>query len=123
MLFETTNIPPNDNYLNRFKDTDTKMEPNVNGPRNNKKKYSSVNSASIKLYDLVAIKFPSEGKIRSGFITIEYIYNFKKLTITYYNIKYSDNKMEDYLERNPNVIRNIDSYLKNKMFESEFKMS
>lgn len=29
--------------------------------------------------------------------------------------------MEKYLEDNPNVIRNIDSYLKNKMLESELK--
>ena len=31
--------------------------------------------------------------------------------------------MENYLEQNPNVIKNIDSYLKNKMIESEFKAS
>lgn len=123
MLFDTTYIKQNDNYLNLVKDTDTKMEPNVRSHRNNQNKNSSVNSDSIKLYDLVAIKFPSEGKILSGFITIEYIYNSKKLTITYSNIKYSDNRMEDYLEQNPNVIRNIDSYLKNKMIESEFKVS
>ncbi len=123
MLIDTTYIKQNDNYLNLVKDTDTKMESNVRSHRNNQNKNSSVNSDSIKLYDLVAIKFPSEGKILSGFITIEYIYNSKKLTITYSNIKYSDNRMEDYLEQNPNVIRNIDSYLKNKMIESEFKVS
>jgi hypothetical protein len=30
--------------------------------------------------------------------------------------------MEAYLEKNPNVIRNIDSFLKNKMLETEFKL-
>jgi hypothetical protein len=123
MMFDATYIKQDDNYLNLGKDTDIKMEPNVKNHRNNQKKSSSVNSDSIKLYDLVAIKFPSEGKILSGFVTIEYIYNSKKLTITYSNIKYSDKRMEDYLEQNPNVIKNIDSYLKNKMIESEFKVS
>lgn len=123
MVFDATYIKQNDNYFNLVKDTDTKTEPTVKNRRNNKKKYSSVNSDSIKLYDLVAIKFPNNGKILSGFITIEYIYNSKKLTITYSNIKYSDNRMENYLEQNPNVIKNIDSYLKNKMIESEFKES
>lgn len=123
MVFDATYIKQNNNYFNLVKDTDTKTEPNVKNRRTNKKKYSSVNSDSIKLYDLVAIKFPSNGKILSGFITIEYIYNSKKLTITYSNIKYSDNRMENYLEQNPNVIKNIDSYLKNKMIESEFKAS
>jgi len=123
MVFDATYIKQSDNYFNLVKDTDTKTEPNVKNRRTNKKKYSSVNSDSIKLYDLVAIKFPNNGKILSGFITIEYIYNSKKLTITYSNIKYSDNRMENYLEQNPNVIKNIDSYLKNKMIESEFKAS
>ena len=123
MVFDATYIKQNDNYFNLVKDTNTKTEPTVKNRRNNKKKYSSVNSDSIKLYDLVAIKFPNNGKILSGFITIEYIYNSKKLTITYSNIKYSDNRMENYLEQNPNVIKNIDSYLKNKMIESEFKES
>ena len=123
MVFDETRIKQNDNYLSLSKDTDTKVKSNVKNNRNNKKKYSSINSDFIKLYDLVAIKFPSEGKILSGFITIEYIYNSKKLTITYSDIKYSDNRMEDYLEQNPDVIKNIDSYLKNKMIESEFKMS
>ena len=124
MVFDANDFKLNDNYLNPDKNSnDIEMEPNVKNSRNNKKKNSLVNDVSIKLYDLVAIKFPSQGKILSGFITIEYIYNPKELTITYSNIKYSDNRMEDYLERNPNVIKNIDSYLKNKMIESEFKVS
>ena len=118
MPFDATCFKDNNNSLNQEKETDThtKLVSNIKSNKNNK-------SNSIKLYDLIAIKFPSGGKILSGFITIEYKYNPQKVTITYSNIKYSDKRMEAYLEKNPNVIRNIDSFLKNKMLESEFKLS
>ena len=125
MPFDATCFKDNDNSLNQEKDTDTQtkilssIKSNTN---NNNKKTTPFQSNSIKLYDLIAIKFPSEGKILSGFITIEYRYNPQKVTITYSNIKYSDKRMEAYLEKNPNVIRNIDSFLKNKMLETEFKL-
>jgi hypothetical protein len=89
----------------------------------NYKKTAKLHSNTINLYDLIAIKFPSEGLILSGFITIKYRYNSKNGIITYAYIKYSDKRMEKYLEDNPNVIRNIDSYLKNKMLQSELKSS
>jgi hypothetical protein len=125
MPFDATCFKDNNNSLNQEKDTDTQtkilssIKSNTN---NNNKKTTPFQSNSIKLYDLIAIKFPSEGKILSGFITIEYRYNPQKVTITYSNIKYSDKRMEAYLEKNPNVIRNIDSFLKNKMLETEFKL-
>ena len=100
--------------------------PSVSKVAYNTKKYkktAKLHSNTIKLYDLIAIKFPSEGLILSGFITIKYRYNSKNGIITYSDIKYSDKRMEKYLEDNPNVIRNIDSYLKNKMLQSELKFS
>ena len=124
MPFDATCFKDNNNSLNQEKETEihTKLVSNIKSNKNNNKKTTSFQSNSIKLYDLIAIKFPSEGKILSGFITIEYKYNPQKVTITYSNIKYSDKRMETYLEKNPNVIRNIDSFLKNKMVESEFKL-
>ena len=125
MPFDATCFKDNNNSLNQEKDTEihTKLVSNIKSNKNNNKKTTTFQSNSIKLYDLIAIKFPSEGKILSGFITIEYRYNPQKVTITYSNIKYSDKRMEAYLEKNPNVIRNIDSFLKNKMLESEFKLT
>ena len=125
MPFDATCFKDKDNSLNQEKDTDTqtKILSSIKSNTNNNKKTTPFQSNSIKLYDLIAIKFPSEGKILSGFITIEYRYNPQKVTITYSNVKYSDKRMEAYLEKNPNVIRNIDSFLKNKMLESEFKLS
>jgi hypothetical protein len=125
MPFDATCFKENNNSLNQEKDTDlqTKIVSNTKSNTNNNKTTTPFQSNSIKLYDLIAIKFPSEGKILSGFITIEYKYHPQKVTITYSNIKYSDKRMEAYLEKNPNVIRNIDSFLKNKMLESEFKLT
>ena len=125
MPFDATCFKDNNNSLNQEKETEihTKLVSNINSNKKNNKKTTPFQSNSIKLYDLIAIKFPSEGKILSGFITIEYRYNPQKVTITYSNIKYSDKRMESYLEKNPNVIRNIDSFLKNKMLESEFKLT
>jgi predicted Mrr-cat superfamily restriction endonuclease len=125
MPFDATCFKDDNNSLNQEKEMkqQTKMMvSNFKSNKNNKKK-ANFQSNSIKLYDLIALKFPSEGKILSGFITIEYEYNPQKITINYSNIKYSDKRMEAYLEKNPAVIRNIDSYLKNKMLESEFKLT
>ena len=118
MLFKRTCFKEFKNYLNYYE-----YIPLLPKMLSHTKKYKKTHahSNSLKLYDLIAIKFPSNGNILSGFITIVYRYNLKNGIITYSDIKYSDERMEKYLEENPNVIRNIDSYLKNKMLESELK--
>jgi hypothetical protein len=115
MPFETC-FKDNESNLN----SDDQITPQPKMVSNAKKK-SKTKSMTIKLYDLIAIKFPGGGQTLSGFITIKYTYNPQNGIITYSDIKYSDKRMEKYLEDNPNVIRNIDSYLKNKMLESELK--
>ena len=118
MPFETC-FKDNDCYLSY----DDQITPQPKMVSNTKmyQKTSKSKSNIIKLYDLIAIKFPGEGQTLSGFITIKYTYNSKNGIVTYADIKYSDKRMEKYLEDNPNVIRNIDSYLKNKMLDSELK--
>jgi hypothetical protein len=118
MLFNRTCFKEIENYLN-YDGYITLLPKMVSHTKKYKKTHAYSNS--LKLYDLIAIKFPSDGNILSGFITIVYRYNLKNGIITYSDIKYSDKRMEKYLEENPNVIRNIDSYLKNKMLESELK--
>ena len=118
MLFSRTCFKEFKNYLN-YDEYIPFLPKMVSHTKKYKKTHAHSNS--LKLYDLIAIKFPSNGNILSGFITIVYRYNLKNGIITYSDIKYSDERMEKYLEENPNVIRNIDSYLKNKMLESELK--
>ena len=119
MPFNETCFKDSESYLSY--DEHTTALQNIVSNTKKYKKTAKRNSNTIKLYDLIAIKFPGEGEILSGFITIKYRYNPNNGIITYSDIKYSDKRMEKYLEDNPNVIRNIDSYLKNKMLESELK--
>ncbi len=119
MPFNETCFKDNERYL--FNDEHTISLPKIVSNTKKVKKNTKVNSYITKLYDLIAIKFPGDGEILSGFITIEYRYNSENGIITYSDIKYSDKRMEKYLEDNPNVIRNIDSYLKNKLLELELK--
>jgi hypothetical protein len=119
MPFIETCFKDNERYLSY--DEYTTPLPKIVSDTKKYKKITKQNSNTINLYDLIAIKFPGEGKILSGFITIKYRYNSNNGIINYSDIKYSDKRMEKYLEDNPNVIRNIDSYLKNKMLESELK--
>ena len=118
MLFNRTCFKEFKNYLN-YDEYIPLLPKMVSHTKKYKKTHAHSNS--LKLYDLIGIKFPSNGNILSGFITIVYRYNLKNGIITYSDIKYSDERMEKYLEENPNVIRKIDSYLKNKMLESELK--
>ncbi len=119
MPFNETCFKDNETYLSY--DEYTTPLPKIVPDTKKYKKIAKLNSNTINLYDLIAIKFPGEGEILSGFITIKYRYNSNNGIINYSDIKYSDKRMEKYLEDNPNVIRNIDSYLKNKMLESELK--
>jgi len=119
MPFNETCFKDNERYL--CYDEHTISLPKIVPNTKKVKKNAKLNYYITKLYDLIAIKFPGDGKILSGFITIEYRYNSENGIITYSDIKYSDKRMEKYLEDNPNVIRNIDSYLKNKLLELELK--
>jgi len=118
MHFNETCFRDKENYLS-YDEHITVLPKMVSNTKKYKKTHAHSNS--LKLYDLIAIKFPSDRHILSGFITIVYRYNLKNGIITYSDIRYSDKRMEKYLEENPNVIRNIDSFLKNKMLESELK--
>lgn len=118
MQFNRTCFKKIENYLN-YDEYIALLPKMVSDTKKYKKTHAHSNF--LKLYDLIGIKFPTDGHILSGFITIAYRYNLKNGIITYSDIRYSDKRMEKYLEENPNVIRNIDSFLKNKMLESELK--
>ena len=78
------------------------------------------NNGLIRFYDVVALSFKYNKEILSEFITLEYIYNTRTGSIKYVDIEYSDRRLEKHIEQNPNVIRNVDSYLRNKMLKLEF---
>lgn len=78
------------------------------------------NNGLIRFYDVVALSFKDNNEILSAFITLEYMYNTRNGSIKYVDIKYSDRRLEKHIEQNPNVIRNVDSYLRNKMLKLEY---
>ena len=80
------------------------------------------NNGLITFYDVVALSFKDNKEILCEFITLEYIYNSRSGSIKYVDIKYSDSRLEKHIEQNPNVIRNVDSYLRNKMLKLEFNI-
>ena len=41
-------------------------------------------------------------------------------SINYLEVSYSDAELEKYVEGNPNVLRNIDGYLRNKLLKQEY---
>jgi hypothetical protein len=77
----------------------------------------------IRFYDVVALSFKDNNEILSAFITLEYLYNTQSGSIKYVDIKYSDRRLEKHIEQNPNVIRNVDSYLRNKLLKLEYDIN
>ena len=78
------------------------------------------NNGLVRFYDVVALSFKDNNEILSAFITLEYLYNIPTGSIKYVDIKYSDRRLEKHIEQNPNVIKNVDSYLRNKSLKLEY---
>jgi hypothetical protein len=78
------------------------------------------NNGLIRFYDVVALSFKDNNELLSAFVTLEYMYNTRSGSIKYVDIQYSDRRLEKHIEQNPNVIRNVDSYLRNKLLKLEY---
>ena len=64
----------------------------------------------------------SEGLVRSGMVTVDFEYSSSLGSINYLEVEYSDPKMRKYVEDNPNVMRNIDSHLRNNLLFQEYNI-
>ena len=60
---------------------------------------------------------------KSGMITIEFEYSSSHLTLNYLDVEFSDNDLRKHVECNPRVLRNIDSYLRNKLLYQEYNLN
>jgi hypothetical protein len=78
------------------------------------------NNGLIRFYDVIALSFKDNNELLSAFVTLEYMYNTRSGSIKYVDIQYSDRRLEKHIEQNPNVIRNVDSYLRNKLLKLEY---
>ena len=72
--------------------------------------------------DLVFLRYMSEGIMHSGMLTVEFEYSSSLCSINYLDVEYSDPQMRKHVEENPNVLRNIDSHLRNNLLFQEYSI-
>ena len=71
--------------------------------------------------DIVFLRYLSDGVIHSGTLTIEFEYSSSLCSINYLDVQYSDPQMRKHVEGNPNVLRNIDSHLRNNLLYQDIQ--
>ena len=89
---------------------------------NNRNDTLSSNNDKICLTDIVFLKYTSEGIVQTGMLTIEFEYSSSQGSLNYIEVEYSDPRMRKYVEGNPNVMRNIDSHLRNNLLYEEYNI-
>ena len=77
----------------------------------------------ISMTDVVFLRYMSEGIIHSGTLAIEFEYSSSLCSINYLDVQYGDPQMRKHVEGNPNVLRNIDSYLRNNLLYQEYSIN
>ena len=55
-------------------------------------------------------------------LTVEFEYSSNLSSINYLDVQYSDPRMRKHVEDNRNVMRNIDSHLKNNLLFQEYSI-
>ena len=82
-----------------------------------------INNDMICMTDIVFLRYMSEGIIHSGTLAIEFEYSSSHCSINYLDVQYGDPQMRKHVEGNPNVLRNIDSHLRNNLLYKEYSIN
>ena len=69
----------------------------------------------IYMTDIVFLRYMSAGITHSGMLTVDFDYSSSLCSINYLDVEYSDPRMRKHVEENPNVLRNVDSHLRNNL--------
>lgn len=77
----------------------------------------------IRLSQLMAFNIREDDHIISGILTIAFDYYSSDGSIKYHDMRYSDPRLIKHIEGNPRVMKNIDSYLRKNLLESEYGFS
>ena len=80
------------------------------------------NNDMISMIDNVFLRYMSEGITHSGMLTVDFEYSSSLSSINYLDVQYSDPQMRKLVEDNRNVMRNIDSHLKNNLLFQEYSI-
>jgi hypothetical protein len=71
----------------------------------------------ICITDMVFLKY---GDSKVGSICVEFEYFQSDNSINYLDICYSDPELEQQVEGNPIVLKNVDAYIRNNLLKQEF---
>jgi hypothetical protein len=72
--------------------------------------------------DIVFLRYMSEGITHSGMLTVDFEYSSSLSSINYLDVQYSAPEMRKLVEDNRDVMRNIDSHLKNDLLFQEYSI-
>ena len=73
----------------------------------------------LKLSHLIAFNVKEDAEHISGILTVEFDY-YSDGSIKYRDMHYSSPRLIKHIEGNPRVMKNIDSYLRKNLLESEY---
>jgi hypothetical protein len=92
---------------------------------NNDENYINTKFTSkvVCLTEIILLKYSVREKSKTGTIVVDFEYSPDECLVNYTNINYSDDEMVKYVEGNPKVLRNIDSYLRNRLLKFEYNLS
>lgn len=74
----------------------------------------------INFSHLMAFNIKEEHNAISGILSVEFDYYSEDGSMKYRDINYSDKRLIKHIEGNPQVMKNIDSYLRKNLLESEY---
>ncbi len=73
--------------------------------------------------DIIFLNYLDEGITHCGMLTVEFEYSSNRCRINYLDVQFSDPELRKHVEGNPHVLRNIDSYLRNKLLNQEYNFN
>ena len=74
----------------------------------------------MRLSHLIAFNVKEDAEHISGILTVEFDYYSDDGSIKYRDMHYSNPRLIKHIEGNPRVMKNIDSYLRKNLLESEY---
>lgn len=74
----------------------------------------------LRLSHLIAFNVKEDAEHIAGILTVEFDYYSDDGSIKYRDMHYSNPRLIKHIEGNPKVMKNIDSYLRKNLLESEY---
>ena len=91
-------------------------------PNNRSGTLLDIDNDMICVTDIVFLRYMTEGIIHSGMLTVDFEYSSSLSSINYLDVQYSDPRTRKHVEDNRNVMRNIDSHLRNNLLFQEYSI-